>query len=230
VPQYSLDGLDVRIADDVAAAHPGYRAGFIVADGVVNGPSDAVSERELAAAEARWPDLERAADHPHVAAWRAAFSAFGAKPRRYPSSAEALMSRALRGAGLPRVNRLVDLYNAVSVKHAIPVGGEDLDAVVGALRLVAASGDEPFDAAPGSVEHPRPGEVVWADAVGVTCRRWNWRQGHRTRLTEATTRAYFLFDALPPLSDASLEAAMDELASLLAEASPGARLSRAVVS
>jgi DNA/RNA-binding domain of Phe-tRNA-synthetase-like protein len=221
--------LEAVIDAAVAGAHPGYRAGFVVAEGLVNGPSDGVSERELAAAESRWTDLARAADHPHIAAWREAFSGFGAKPSRYPSSAEALMSRALRGAGLPRVNRLVDLYNAVSVKHAIPVGGEDLDAVRGPVRLVRATGEEPFDAAPGEVEHPRPGEVVWADAAGVTCRRWNWRQGHRTRLTESTTRAYFLFDALPPLSDDGLRHAMDDLAGLLRGSSPAARLRSAIV-
>jgi DNA/RNA-binding domain of Phe-tRNA-synthetase-like protein len=227
--QLSLDGLAARIEPGVGADFPGYRAGFVVADGLTNGPSDEASERELAAAEGCWSELARAADHPHIAAWRAAFSAFGAKPSRYPSSAEALMSRALRGAGLPRVNRLVDLYNAVSVKHAIPVGGEDLDAVQGAVRLMRATGDEPFDAAPGEVEHPRAGEVVWADAAGVTCRRWNWRQGHRTRLTASTTRAYFLFDALPPLADDALAAAMDELSALIAASAPGARLRTAIL-
>ena len=243
------DGLEVQVEASIAALQPGYRAGFVIAEGLVNGPSDETSERELSAAERHWTTLEqtagaahpsaaesepvgrleRAADHPHIGAWRAAFSAFGAKPSRYPSSAEALMSRALRGAGLPRVNGLVDLYNAVSVKHAIPVGGEDLDAVRQPVRLIRATGEEPFDVAPDEIEHPRPGEVVWADAAGVTCRRWNWRQGHRTRLTEATTRAYFLFDALPPLTDEELERAMSELAALLRATSPNARLSTAVV-
>jgi DNA/RNA-binding domain of Phe-tRNA-synthetase-like protein len=224
------DALEVEIEPSIAALQPGYRAGFVIAEGLVNGPPHEISEREVAAAEARWTGLlERAADHPHIAAWRAAFSAFGAKPSRYPSSAEALMSRALRGSGLPRVNRLVDLYNAVSVKHAIPVGGEDLDAVRQPVRLIPAAGDEPFDPAPGETEHPRPGEVVWADEAGVTCRRWNWRQGHRTRLTEATTGAYFLFDALPPLTDEELERAMGELAGLLRATSGDARLSTAVV-
>ena len=227
--ELALDGLVARIEPAVGADFPGYRAGFVVADGLTNGPSHAASERELAAVEGCWSELARAADHPHIAAWRAAFSGFGAKPSRFPSSAEALMSRALRGAGLPRVNRLVDLYNAVSVRHAIPVGGEDLDAVQGGVRLMRATGDEPFDAAPGEVEHPRPGEVVWADAAGVTCRRWNWRQGHRTRLTASTTRAYFLFDALPPLADDALAAAMDDLSALIAASSPGARVSRAVL-
>jgi DNA/RNA-binding domain of Phe-tRNA-synthetase-like protein len=64
------------------------------------------------------------------------------------------------------------------------------------VRLIAATGDEPFDD-----EHPRPGEIVWADTLGVTCRRWNWRQCTRTRLVEGTTRAYFLFDALPSCGD-----------------------------
>ena len=76
---------------------------------------------------------------------------------------------------------------------------------------------------------PKPGEVVWADEAGVTCRRWNWRQGVRTRLTESTSRAYFLFDALPEFDDASLAAAMDDLSARLVDACPGASLSSFVV-
>jgi DNA/RNA-binding domain of Phe-tRNA-synthetase-like protein len=69
----------------------------------------------------------------------------GAKPSKYPSSVEALAARVLRGEALPRVNRLVDIYNAVSVKHLLPVGGEDADALTGTLRLVVTDGGEPFD-------------------------------------------------------------------------------------
>ena len=47
---------------------------------------------------------------------------------RYPSSAEALITRVLKAQPLPRANALVDLYNAVSVRHVIAVGGEDADA------------------------------------------------------------------------------------------------------
>ena len=65
--------------------------------------------------------------------------------------------------------------------------------------------------------------------MGVTCRRWNWRQGVRTRLTESTRRAYFLFDALAELDDEALAGAMDELAVAVREACPGAELSSFVV-
>jgi hypothetical protein len=64
-------------------------------------------------------------------------------------------------------------------------------AVCSAEALIARGG-EPFDGG----DPPRPGEVVWADREGVTCRRWNWRQCVRTRLTESTAGAYFVFDAL----------------------------------
>jgi DNA/RNA-binding domain of Phe-tRNA-synthetase-like protein len=185
----------VHISPEVAEAWPDYRAVVVVAEGVRNGPSDADSEALLAEAEraARESGLGRAADDPRIAAWRAVFSQFGSKPSRYPSSAESLLARVLKGEGLPRINALVDTYNAISVKYVIPVGGEDLDRSVGDLRLVR----EP------------DGEVVWRDDEGITCRRWNWRQEPRTRLTEATTNAFFVFDQLPPQQ--ALDAAVEEL-------------------
>ena len=194
------------MSEAVREAFPGYRAGVVVASGLVNGPSVPLVVEPAPL------------DHPHLLAWREAFRAFGAK--RYRCSAEALISREF-----PRINRLVDLYNAVSVARAVPVGGEDLDHVAGTVRLVLASGDEAFDGG----DPPKRGEVVWADSEGVTCRRWNWRQGVRTRLTESTRRAYFLFDALPGLSDASLAAAMDDLSARLVAACPDASLRSFVV-
>jgi DNA/RNA-binding domain of Phe-tRNA-synthetase-like protein len=170
-----------------------YAAAVVVAAGLRNGPSDVDSERRLAAAEAglRARGLTRAAEDAHLAAWRQAFSAFGAKPSKYPSSAEALATRVLKGQPLPRINRLVDLYNAISVRHLLPVGGEDSDRLDGPLRLVIAEGDEPFDPRGdgAAVEYAVRGEVIWRDDRGVTCRRWNWRQGARTQLTAPGRRS-----------------------------------------
>jgi DNA/RNA-binding domain of Phe-tRNA-synthetase-like protein len=197
-------GFEVSVDPAVHAAHPDYVALVLVASGLANGPSDAGSEAHLSSAEAhlRASDLARASDHPHIAAWRAAFSAFGAKPSRYPSSAEALITRLLKGQPLPRVNTLVDLYNAISVRHLVPLGGEDADRLEGPLRLTVAAGGEPFDPRGdgADVEHVAAGEVVWRDARGVTCRRWNWRQGRRTQLTDDATRAFFVFDRLDGLT------------------------------
>jgi DNA/RNA-binding domain of Phe-tRNA-synthetase-like protein len=70
---------------------------------------------------------------------------------------------------------------------------------------------------------------VWCDEAGVTCRRWNWRQGTRTRLTEDSVSALFLLEGMAPdsgpgLEAGALEAAGAELAELLEKFSPGARV------
>lgn len=54
------------------------------------------------------------------------------------------------------------------------------------------------------MESPEPGEVVWADDLGVTCRRWNRRPCTRTRITHSTTRAVFVLDALGAVDDEAL--------------------------
>ena len=167
---------------------------------------------------------------PHVAAWRDAYRAFGAKPQRTRNSVEALLRRA--ESGLPRVNRLTDLYNAVSVRHQLPLGGEDLTRYAGAPQLVRATGTEPFDTtADGGavIEHPDPGEVVWCDDAGVTCRRWNWRQARRTQLRDDTTTALFILDALDPMTDDALHAAADDLSTHLSRLGPDVHIARRLI-
>jgi DNA/RNA-binding domain of Phe-tRNA-synthetase-like protein len=230
-----LPGLLAAASVDPAvfALRPDYRAALVAVDGIVPGPSDDESEALLVAAEQVAADAlrERPVDElPHVAAWRDAYRAFGAKPQRTRNSAEALIRRA--ESGLPRVNRLTDLYNAVSVSHAIPLGGEDLSRYVGAPRLVRAVGDETFETTAGGelvVEHPDAGEVVWCDDDGVTCRRWNWRQGPRTALRDDTTSALFILDALDPLTDDQLEAAVADLEQHLTRLGPDVRTARRII-
>lgn len=214
----------------VLELRPDYRALLLTVRGIVPGPSDDTSEALLHRAEAaaRTALVDHAVeDLPHVAAWRDAYRSFGAKPQRTRNSLEALLRRAQ--TGLPRVNRLTDVYNAVSVLHQVPLGGEDLSRYSGAPRLVRATGSEPFDTVAGGaevVEHPEPGEVVWADDAGVTCRRWNWRQARRTALTDDTTTALFILDALAPLTDQALTRAADDLAGHLTRLGPDVGISR----
>ncbi len=209
---------------------------LLYAHGLNNAPSDDWSSGLLRAAEANarvaFGDA-KPATHPHIAAWRETFSGFGAKPSKYPCSVEALLGRVLKGQDLPAINRVVDLYNAVSIRHILPVGGEDLDQLTSDSTLRFATGDEPFSLISGGeevVEHPEAGEVVWADSTGVTCRRWNWRQCRRTQLTEVTRNAYFVLDSVSPYSLDALNAAGDELTRLLEEASPGVAIEREIVS
>jgi DNA/RNA-binding domain of Phe-tRNA-synthetase-like protein len=208
-----------RIDDAVFDVRPDYRAVLLAVDSLEPDPSDGAGEELLRRAEsaAALAMSELPVDQlPHIADWREAYRAFGANPQRTRNSVEALTRRA--GSGLPRVNRLTDVYNAISVLHQIPVGGEDLSRYRGAPQLIRATGSETFDTTADGVaviEHPEPGEVVWCDDVGVTCRRWNWRQARRTQLQENTTSALFILDALGAMTDGQLHAAADDLAAQL---------------
>jgi DNA/RNA-binding domain of Phe-tRNA-synthetase-like protein len=209
--------LDAASVDaSVWQLRPDYRALIVVAENVAGGESDAASDAWLARATAAAIPL----DHEHLEAWREAFRQFGANARRTRPSVDALVRRA--SGGLPRIDRVTDTYNAISVLHVVPAGGEDLDGYSGALRLTRADGTETFDTMADGMpvlEHPEAGEVIWRDDAGVTCRRWNWRQCVRTRLSPATTRAVFIFDAL---GHVDLDAVREELESALA--GPGLRL------
>ncbi|KAL9093946.1 MAG: hypothetical protein Q9165_003869 [Trypethelium subeluteriae] len=229
--QSFLDGT--RIAPGVFEMRPDYCALLMVVDGIPPGPSDSTSETLLQEAEAsartalkRHPVTEI----PHVASWREAYKSFGAKPQKFRNSLESLMRRA--EGGLPRINRLTDIYNAISIKHQIPLGGEDVGKYIGSPLLIRATGQERFETISSGkslVESPEPGEVVWCDDGGVTCRRWNWRQCSRTALTDQTTCVLFILDALEPVSIEALVAAADELASSLQKLSSDVRVLRRII-
>ncbi|TDC75215.1 phenylalanine--tRNA ligase beta subunit-related protein [Actinomadura sp. 7K507] len=209
----------VVVDEAVRELRPDFAVLVMTAEGLANGPSDQKSQGWLAEAAGK----ADAAD-PHVEAWRDAYRAFGAKPQRTRPSVDALLRRA---DALPSINKVVDAYNAVSVEYALPIGGEDLDAYQGPARLVRATGDEPFDVMAGgepAVEHPNAGEVVWRDDAGVTCRRWNWRQCVRTRLTENTKNGFFLLESLEPYPLDRLTEAGDRLAGKLRVIAPDVRI------
>lgn len=232
--QDSTHYLDnARIAPEVFQLRPDYRALLMIVTNIPAGPSDASSEAFLSSAEASAKAaLAQSAviDIPHVAAWRDTYKAFGAKPKKTMNSLEALLRRV--EAGLPRVNRLTDIYNAISIKHQIPLGGEDLDNYQGAPFLIRAKGDEKFITKSGGEEvtdHPKPGEVVWCDDGGATCRLWNWRQCARTALSDSTNNVLFIMDALDAMDDEKLEAAADELSSELTKLSSDVKVCRRII-
>jgi DNA/RNA-binding domain of Phe-tRNA-synthetase-like protein len=224
--QYQL-----KIDPQIIERYPEYTGLIIYARGLSNAASDEYSTSLLRKAEHAQRiafGTEKPASHPHIAAWREVYRSFGAKPNKFLCSLEALLSRVLKGHDLPAINRLVDIYNAISLQHMLPVGGEDWDYLTSDLILTIASGKEPFAAYENGEEvvtYPEPGEVIWADSTGVTCRRWNWRQCYRTRLTENTHNVYFVLDSLAPYSGEALIGAGEDLMSHLRQISPDCTIS-----
>jgi DNA/RNA-binding domain of Phe-tRNA-synthetase-like protein len=209
---------EFRLEADVLALFPD----ATVAIAVVHGIDNRVDDPEI------WPmletEIERAAasvsdgeisQHPAVAPWRAAFAQFGVKPSKYRSSIEAMLRSAQSGR-LRSINPLVDLYNTISLRHLLPVGGEDLAKIVGDIRLTRAHGDELFiPLGAEAPESPPPGAVIYRDDESVICSCWNWREAERTMLTETTTDAVLVIESIPPLDPEAARVAIDDLAALV---------------
>ena len=155
------------------------------------------------------------ASNPVIAGWRDAFRRFRTR-KGVRSSLEALLKRISNGHPVGSINPLVDLYNFISMKYAIPCGGETLEALEGDLRLTVAAGGEPFLPLGAEADDPAlPGEVIYRDDFGAVCRCFNWREAQRTMLTERTTDAILVMEAVDHTRTAELAAALEELAGLI---------------
>jgi DNA/RNA-binding domain of Phe-tRNA-synthetase-like protein len=154
-------------------------------------------------------------DDPAIAAWHAVYRRFGTNPRRLRPSVEALSRRLARTGALPRINAPVDAYNSVSVRFVVAAGAFDLDAVRGDVVLRPAKEGDWFTplGEPDEVEHPKAGEIVYADDVSVLTRHWNYRDAERTKVTSSSENAMFLLESAD--GPDRLDAAVDALRAIL---------------
>ena len=208
--------MKFSIAPAIFENYPGTQIGVVVAKGLDNSGHHPEIATLLRSEEQRVREQLAGvvvSQHEHILPWRDAYRKFGAKPKKYPSSIENLLKRVLKGQDVPSINTLVDLYNVISLRHRLPVGGEDLQTMVGDLQLRIAGDDEPPVLLLGEREArpPYPNEVIYADDVGTICRRWNWKEADRTKLSPATTDAILVLEILPPLTGEMLAAAIADL-------------------
>ena len=147
--------------------------------------------------------------------WRGAFSKFKTK-KGARSSIEALLKRVSQGREFNPINPLVDIYNSVSLSYAVPCGGEDIAKIQGGLHLGKAQGGEPFFPLGAETDAPAlPEEIIYYDDEGAVCRCFNWREAQRTMLTEGTTDAVLVIEAINEDQAKRAQAAMQELQHLV---------------
>jgi DNA/RNA-binding domain of Phe-tRNA-synthetase-like protein len=195
---------------------PEARIGIIVARGIDNqGKDREFYEKQLKEAQAealKHLAAPQFTENKVIRDWREAFKTFKTK-KGARASIEALLKRVSKGNPIGTINPLVDLYNAVSLRHALPVGGEDMDRFEGDIRLTKATGKENFIPL-GETENAPPyeGEVVYKDEAGAICRCFNWREAERTMLRESTKNALLLMEILDPADLDPMTSALAELA------------------
>jgi len=193
--------------------------GVVVATGMDNShPSPEIEQLLLQTVEElrRSFGSDKVQEHPRIKPWRTAFSKLGISGSKFPSSIESMARRILRGDSFPMINPLVNLYNSVSLKHLVPMGGHDLDPLTGNLFLGFADGWEPFTAMGGGERITVPkGELVYRDGEEVLTRNWVWRQCDKDRTTEKTTNIFIPIDVLGEVEKGVAEEIIQELSILI---------------
>ena len=209
----------IIIADDFFELFPEFYRGIVLVKNITNQKSYKRVRKLLRGQIEARAAIDTATD-PRLASWDQAHTKFGSDPTRYPPAIRALLERIQSNQNLPFINSVVALFNYTSLKYVLPCGGDDVDQVDGNLVLGVAEGGEPFLPLGGDVEDPPlPGEVIYFDDVtrNVMCRRWNWRNGDRTKIEVESKKLVINVDGLPPTTPEVVHQARDELADLLRE-------------
>jgi len=208
----------IGVSDDVFYRNPGYIRGIVQATSINNGPAAADLVALLRTTEAHIRSsipADKIAEQPQIASWREAFRRFGAKPTEYRPSIEAITRRVLKGDQIPSISRVVDIGTIISLKLLAPVGAHATDVVSDGLELRLATGEELFVALGSDVnDSPSPGEIIFVDGNVVATRRWVWRQGNHTVVTNETRAVEFNVDGLPPVTYDDVAQACEEVREL----------------
>ncbi len=196
--------MKFKIDEKIFEKFPGLNLSLLVAKGIDNkGVNEEVMQliREREQEIRKKYNTETLSQSPKIAEWRKAYSSFGAKPKKYKCSVESLYRMILGGVELRHINKIVDLYNYLSIKHLIPAGGDDVDKVEGDITLKFADGTEKFVPLNGTeVENPKEGEVIYQDDKDVLCRRWNWRECDKTKMMGETKNVSLVVEGLSPFT------------------------------
>ncbi len=212
--------MEFRIEPQVFDVLPGLCVGLVEARGVDNSVArpevDALLDAAVADAQARLADM-KASDDARVQPYREAFHALGMSPSRYPSSNIALLRRIAKGKDLWRVNPVVDLGNAISIKYGLPLGAHVMETDEALDLRFSRPGDIFVEL--GSTEPDptlEPGELVYAAGNLVHTRRWTWRQSENGKVeAKGDLDLLFPIDGFVGVNDAQVTAACEELARAL---------------
>ena len=209
----------VEVTEEIFRKFPKLNIGILIARGIDNKGENKDIQKLLKEVEMLIKTdfiPEKLAKHKLISPWRSAFLAFGSEPHKYHSSVEALMRTVLDGKDIPRKSKLVDIYNYLSLKYLIPTGGDDMDEVIGDIKLAFADGSENFIPADESTrQNPDKGEAIYMDDVEVLCRKWNWKECYKTRITENTKNAILYVEGISPVTKKEVEKVLKGLKSLI---------------
>ena len=210
--------MDFYVTEKVFEKMPDVCFGLVSVKGVDNSRGydfiDTMLDESIASCEAYF-EGKVVKQEKELAPYRTAFQNLGINPNKFMSSIEALLTRIAKKKGMPHINAVVDLGNAISLKYYLPVGAHDLDTMDGEFCVRTATAEDtflPFGAE--ERETVEIDEVVYATGTKVRTRRWIWRQSEEGKIGDETKELLFILDGFKDNLDRVM-AARDELEDIL---------------
>ena len=211
----------IIIADEIFEKFPSFRRGIVIARNMKNKAEDnelyEMLKKTLSDRFENPVDLE---SDSRITDWKDAHRAFSSNPNKFPPAHIALIKRIQKKkTEIPFINSIVAVMNIVSIQNILPVGGDDIIAPDSTFKLGISDGSESFIplGAPEIEERPVAGEVIYliSETKDVMCRRWNWRNGDKTKINGNTSNIIMNIDAIGEGSEARALKARDMVAELL---------------
>ena len=214
--------MKFNVHSDVFDKLPGVCFGIVVAKGIDNTAAypqiGTMLDAAVSSAAARF-DGRKVKEDPSILPYRSAFKTLGINPNKFMSSIEAMFTRVAKGKGLPHINPIVDLGNALSLKYVLPMGAHDIGQADGQDIEVRFSreGDSFIPFGECDCESVPEGELIYTVGTKVRTRRWTWRQSELGKIGEGSRDIFFPIDGFIGTNDQAVLSARDELAALCRE-------------
>lgn len=210
--------MKFKISEEVFKILPTACFGVVVAKGIDNSHeypqltnmlNDAISEAELHF------NGKKPKEDPAILPYRDAFRKLSINPNKFMSSIEALLTRVSKKKGLPHINPIVDMGNAISLKYFLPIGAHDIAQADSDIEVrFSRDGDTFIPFGEREIETIPAGELVYTVGTKVRTRRWIWRQSELGKITNASSDIMFPIDGFSDSNKAAILNAREEIASI----------------
>lgn len=159
---------------------------------------------------------ETISKHPYLLGYRELHTRIGKSNKKFIASSESLLRYLLKKGSLPSINAFVDLYNAVSVKYMLSMGGHDMDKIEGGVVLKLSKGNEMFKGLGPEIPVELPGgEYGYFDQAGDVLCRMDVKQGTKTLIDRKTSNSLLILQGNKAIPREHIGEAANEISVLI---------------
>ncbi len=147
----------------------------------------------------------------NISKWNKYLEKAGIDHKKYPSSIETMSKK----KNISSINPIVDLYNFISLREMVPMGGYDLSKVTKDLEIRHSKEGDSFTPLLSNESYAtNTGDIVFVEDKTVLCDKWVWKQNDYHKVTKETKNLVIRIEGLGQ-SKEKIDDIMNELSKLI---------------